>query len=69
MTVEKDKVWQEVEILVTQKVELQGKVDLLNTQLTEMKQERSCLLAQKMELLGTISSLKVDMEKIARLIQ
>ncbi|CAM8965999.1 unnamed protein product [Rhodiola kirilowii] len=63
MTVEKDKVWQEVEILVTQKVEFQGKVDLLNTQLTEMKQENSCLLAQKTELLGTVSSLKVDMEK------
>ncbi|CAM8965341.1 unnamed protein product [Rhodiola kirilowii] len=63
MTAEKDKMWQEVEILVTQKVELQGKVGLLNTQLTEMKQEKSCLLAQKTELLGTISSLKVDMEK------
>ncbi|CAM8935172.1 unnamed protein product [Rhodiola kirilowii] len=63
MTAEKDKMWQEVEILVTQKVELHGKVDLLNTQLTEMIQERSCLLAQKTELLGTISSLKVDMEK------
>ncbi|CAM9000303.1 unnamed protein product [Rhodiola kirilowii] len=63
VTAEKDKMWQEVEILVSQKVELQGKVDLLNTQLTEIKQERSCLLAQKTELLGTSSSLKVDMQK------
>ncbi|CAM8957075.1 unnamed protein product [Rhodiola kirilowii] len=62
-SIEKDKMWQEVEILVTQKVELQGKVDLLNTQLTEMKQERSSLLAQKTELLATVSSLKVEMEK------
>ncbi|CAM8987200.1 unnamed protein product [Rhodiola kirilowii] len=63
MTAEKEKMWQEVEIRVTQKVELQGKGDLLNTQLTEMKQERSCLVAQKTELLGAISSLKIDMEK------
>ncbi|CAM8948485.1 unnamed protein product [Rhodiola kirilowii] len=69
MTVEKDRMWQEVEILVTQKVELQGKVDLLNTQLTEMKQERSSLLAQKTELLGIVSSLKVEMEKIVIPIQ
>ncbi|CAM8888115.1 unnamed protein product [Rhodiola kirilowii] len=63
MTAEKEKMWQEVEILVTQKMELQGKGDLLNTQLTEMKQERPCLLAQKIELLSTISYLKVDMDK------
>ncbi|CAM8880395.1 unnamed protein product [Rhodiola kirilowii] len=63
VTIEKDKVWQEVEILLTQKVELEGTVDSLNTQLDEMQQERLCLLAQKTELLGTISSLKVDMEK------
>ncbi|CAM8978189.1 unnamed protein product [Rhodiola kirilowii] len=63
MTTDKDKVWQEVEILVTQKVELEGTVASLNAQLAAMKQERLCLLAQKTELIGTISSLKVDMEK------
>ncbi|CAM8999859.1 unnamed protein product [Rhodiola kirilowii] len=63
ITVEKDKVWQEVEILLTQKVELEGTVDSLNTQLAEMKHERLCLLAQKTELLGTVSSLKIDIEK------
>ncbi|CAM8905770.1 unnamed protein product [Rhodiola kirilowii] len=63
ITTEKDKVWEEVEILVTQKAELEGTVTSLNSQLTVMKQERLCLLAQKMELLGTISSLKVDIEK------
>ncbi|CAM8951476.1 unnamed protein product [Rhodiola kirilowii] len=63
ITVEKDKVWQEVELLLTQKVELEGTVDSLNTRLAEMKQERLCLLAQKTKLLGTVSSLKIDMEK------
>ncbi|CAM8997154.1 unnamed protein product [Rhodiola kirilowii] len=63
VTIEKDKVWEEAEILLTQKVELEGTVDSLNTQLADMKQERLCLLAQKTELLGTISSLKVDIEK------
>ncbi|CAM8977850.1 unnamed protein product [Rhodiola kirilowii] len=63
VTIEKDKVWEEAEILLTQKVELEGTVDSLNTQLAEMKQERMCLLAQKTELLGTVSSLKVEMEK------
>ncbi|CAM8968990.1 unnamed protein product [Rhodiola kirilowii] len=63
VTIEKEKVWQEVEILLTQKVELKGTVDSLNTQLAEMKQERLCLLASKTELLGTVSSLKVDMER------
>ncbi|CAM8892803.1 unnamed protein product [Rhodiola kirilowii] len=47
VTIEKDKVWQEVEILLTQKVELEGTVDSLNTQLAEMQHERLCLLAQK----------------------
>ncbi|CAM8929196.1 unnamed protein product [Rhodiola kirilowii] len=63
VTIEKDKVWQEAEILLTQKVELEGTVDSLNTRLAEMKQERMCLLAQKTELLGTVSALKVEMEK------
>ncbi|CAM8998042.1 unnamed protein product [Rhodiola kirilowii] len=63
ITTEKDKVWEEVEILVTQKAELEGTVTSLNSQLAEIKQERLCFLAQKTELLGTISSLKVDIEK------
>ncbi|CAM8969337.1 unnamed protein product [Rhodiola kirilowii] len=63
ITTEKDKVWEEVEILVTQKAELEGTVTSLNSQFADMKQERLCLLAQKTELLGTISSLKVDIEK------
>ncbi|CAM8997375.1 unnamed protein product [Rhodiola kirilowii] len=63
VTIKKDKVWQEAEILLTQKVELEGTVDSLNTRLAEMKQERMCLLAQKTELLGTVSALKVEMEK------
>ncbi|CAM8880776.1 unnamed protein product [Rhodiola kirilowii] len=63
VTIEKDKVWQEAEILLTQKVELEVTVNSLNTRLAEMKQERMCLLAQKTELLGTVSALKVEMEK------
>ncbi|CAM8890002.1 unnamed protein product [Rhodiola kirilowii] len=63
VTMEKDKVWQEVEILLTLKVELEGTIDSLNSQLAEIKQERLDLLAQKIELLGTVSSLKVEMEK------
>ncbi|CAM8997743.1 unnamed protein product [Rhodiola kirilowii] len=63
VTIEKDKVWEEAEILLTQKVELEGTVDSLNTQLAEMKQERMSLFAQKTELLGTVSALKVEMEK------
>ncbi|CAM8944176.1 unnamed protein product [Rhodiola kirilowii] len=63
VTLDKDKVWQEVEILLTQKVELECTIDSLNTQLADMKQERLCLLAQKTELLGTVSTLKVEMEK------
>ncbi|CAM8986721.1 unnamed protein product [Rhodiola kirilowii] len=63
VTMEKDKVWQEVEILLTLKVELEGTIVSLNSQLAEMKQERLGLLAQRIELLGTVSSLKVEMEK------
>ncbi|CAM8938235.1 unnamed protein product [Rhodiola kirilowii] len=63
ITIEKEKVWQEVEILLTQKVELECTVDSLNTQLIEMKQERTSLLAQNVELMGTVSSLKLNMEK------
>ncbi|CAM8876573.1 unnamed protein product [Rhodiola kirilowii] len=63
VSIEKDKIWQEVEILLTQKVELQCTVDLLNTQLVEMKQERTRILAQNVDLMGTVSTLKLDMEK------
>ncbi|CAM8934325.1 unnamed protein product [Rhodiola kirilowii] len=45
VTMEKDKVWQEVEILLTLKVELEGTIDSLNSQLAEIKQERLDLLA------------------------
>ncbi|CAM8990031.1 unnamed protein product [Rhodiola kirilowii] len=63
VTMEKDKVWQEVEILLTLKVELEGTIVSLNSQLAEMKQERLGLLAQRTELLGNVSSLKVEIEK------
>ncbi|CAM8937397.1 unnamed protein product [Rhodiola kirilowii] len=63
ISLEKDKVWQEVEILLTQKAELECAVESLNTQLIEMKQERTSLLARNVELTGTISTLKLDMEK------
>ncbi|CAM8926216.1 unnamed protein product [Rhodiola kirilowii] len=63
VTMEKDKVWQEVEILLTLKVELEGTIVSLNSQLAEMKQERLGLLAQRTKLLGTVSSLKVEIEK------
>ncbi|CAM8934302.1 unnamed protein product [Rhodiola kirilowii] len=62
ISIEKEKVWQEVEILLTQKEELECTVDSLNTQLTEIKQEKVDLLAQRTELLGTVSSLKVEMD-------
>ncbi|CAM8965490.1 unnamed protein product [Rhodiola kirilowii] len=62
VSIEKEKVWQEVEILLTQKAELECTVDSLNTQLAEMKQEKVDLLAQRTELLGTVSSLKVEMD-------
>ncbi|CAM8884656.1 unnamed protein product [Rhodiola kirilowii] len=63
ITMEKDKVWQEVEILLTLKAKLEGTINSLTSQLAEIKQERLDLLAQKTELLGTVSSLKVKMEK------
>ncbi|CAM8956815.1 unnamed protein product [Rhodiola kirilowii] len=63
VSIEKEKVWQEVEILLTQKTELECTVDSLNTQLVEMKQEKVDLLAQRTELLGTVSSLKVEMDR------
>ncbi|CAM8922207.1 unnamed protein product [Rhodiola kirilowii] len=63
VTMEKDKIWQEVEILLTLKVELEGTIVSLNSQLDEMNQERLGLLAQRTELLGTVSSLKVEIEK------
>ncbi|CAM8986471.1 unnamed protein product [Rhodiola kirilowii] len=63
VTMEKDKVWQEVEILLTLKAELEGTINSLTSQLAEVKQERLDLLVQKTELLGTVSSLKVEIEK------
>ncbi|CAM8931769.1 unnamed protein product [Rhodiola kirilowii] len=63
VTMEKDKVWQEVEILLTLKAELEGTINSLTSQLAEIKQERLDLLVQKTELLGTVSSLKVEIEK------
>ncbi|CAM8978390.1 unnamed protein product [Rhodiola kirilowii] len=63
VTMEKDKVWQEVEILLTLKAELEGTINSLTSQLAEIKRERQDLLVQKMELLGTVSSLKVEIEK------
>ncbi|CAM8925826.1 unnamed protein product [Rhodiola kirilowii] len=63
VTMEKDKVWQEVEILLTLKAELEGIINSLTSQLAEEKQERLDLLVQKTELLGIVSSLKVKIEK------
>ncbi|CAM8965633.1 unnamed protein product [Rhodiola kirilowii] len=63
VTMEKDKVWQEVEILLTLKAELEGTINSLTSQLAEVKQERLDLLVQKTEILGTVSSLKVEIEK------
>ncbi|CAM8902949.1 unnamed protein product [Rhodiola kirilowii] len=63
VTMEKDKVWQEVEILLTLKAKLEGTINSLTSQLAEIKQERLNLLVQKTELLGTASSLKVEIEK------
>ncbi|CAM8880830.1 unnamed protein product [Rhodiola kirilowii] len=58
LTEEKEKLWEEATILITQKVELQQIVTDLQIQLKEAKYEQSNLLAQKSELLAVISSLK-----------
>ncbi|CAM8910641.1 unnamed protein product [Rhodiola kirilowii] len=60
---EKDKKWQEVELLVAQKVEHHERISALKHEMIGMNQERSSLLAQKVELLDTVSVLKAEMEK------
>ncbi|CAM8919821.1 unnamed protein product [Rhodiola kirilowii] len=60
---EKGKLWEEADVLVTQKVELQQTITDLQAQLTEAKDERANLLAQKSELLAVISSLKLQINR------
>ncbi|CAM8953810.1 unnamed protein product [Rhodiola kirilowii] len=64
LTEEKDKICQEVKLLVAQKVEHQEDLSDLKKELIGMSQELSSLLAQKVDLLGAVSSPKVEMEKI-----
>ncbi|CAM8905771.1 unnamed protein product [Rhodiola kirilowii] len=63
LTEEKDKKWQEVELLVAQKVEHQEEISALKHEMIGMNQEHSSLLAQKVKLLDTVSALKAEMEK------
>ncbi|CAM8990879.1 unnamed protein product [Rhodiola kirilowii] len=63
LTEEKDKQWQEVELLVAQKMEHQEEISALKHEMIRMNQEHSSLLAQKVKLLDTISVLKAEMEK------
>ncbi|CAM8913943.1 unnamed protein product [Rhodiola kirilowii] len=63
LTKEKEKLWEDVAVLVTQKVELQQTITDLQAQVVEVKDERDGLYAQKAELLATISSLKVHIER------
>ncbi|CAM8895640.1 unnamed protein product [Rhodiola kirilowii] len=63
LTEEKDKNWQEVELLVAHKVEHQEEISALKHEMIEMNQEHSSLLAQKVKLLDTVSVLKAEMEK------
>ncbi|CAM8982419.1 unnamed protein product [Rhodiola kirilowii] len=63
LTEEKDKKWQEVELLVAQKVEHQEEISALKHEMIGMNQECSSLLAQKVELVDTVSVLKAEMEK------
>ncbi|CAM8999223.1 unnamed protein product [Rhodiola kirilowii] len=63
LTEEKDKQWQEVELLVAQKVEHQEEISALKHKMIGMNQEHSSLLAQKVKLLDTVSVLKAKMEK------
>ncbi|CAM8893875.1 unnamed protein product [Rhodiola kirilowii] len=63
LTEEKDKKWQEVELLVTQKMEHQEEISALKHEMIRMNQEHSSLLAQKVKLLDTVSVLKAEMEK------
>ncbi|CAM8974538.1 unnamed protein product [Rhodiola kirilowii] len=63
LTEEKDKQWQEVKLLVAQKVEHQEEISALKYEMIRMNQEHSSLLAQKVKLLDTISVLKAEMER------
>ncbi|CAM8999045.1 unnamed protein product [Rhodiola kirilowii] len=63
LTEEKEKLWEEAAVLVTQKVELQQTITHLQAQVVEVKDERDNLYAQKAELLAVISSLKVQIER------
>ncbi|CAM8981546.1 unnamed protein product [Rhodiola kirilowii] len=63
LTEEKDKKWQEVELLVAQKVEHHEEISALKHEMIGMNQEHSSLLAQKVKLLDTVSVLKAEMEK------
>ncbi|CAM8880246.1 unnamed protein product [Rhodiola kirilowii] len=60
LTEEKDKLWQEVKLLVAQKVEQQEDISALKKELIGMSQECLSLLAQKVELLGAVSPLKIE---------
>ncbi|CAM8913608.1 unnamed protein product [Rhodiola kirilowii] len=63
LTKEKEKLWEDAAVLVTQKVELQQTIIDLQAQVVKVKDERDGLYAQKAELLATISSLKVQIER------
>ncbi|CAM8903189.1 unnamed protein product [Rhodiola kirilowii] len=63
LTKEKEKLWEDAAVLVTQKVELQQTITDLHAQVVKVKDERDGLYAQKAELLATISSLKVQIER------
>ncbi|CAM8934179.1 unnamed protein product [Rhodiola kirilowii] len=63
LTKEKEKLWEDDAVLVTQKVELQQTITDLQAQVVKVKDERDGLYAQKAELLATISSLKVQIER------
>ncbi|CAM8913334.1 unnamed protein product [Rhodiola kirilowii] len=63
LTKEKEKLWEDAAVLVTQKVELQQTITDLQAQVVKVKDERDGLYAQKAELLAAISSLKVHIER------
>ncbi|CAM9000044.1 unnamed protein product [Rhodiola kirilowii] len=60
---EKEKLWEDAAVLVTQKVELQQTITNLQAQVIKVKDERDGLYAQKAELLAAILSLKVQIER------
>ncbi|CAM8929550.1 unnamed protein product [Rhodiola kirilowii] len=63
LTKEKETLWEDAAVLVTQKVELQQTITDLQAQVVKVKDERDGLYAQKAELLATISSLKVQIKR------